>query len=184
MTSRQSGSGHYIGAYLHLKAVAVLCIVIASTASSQTSRIKFTSLITPDLDRLIAFCTGVIGFRLDFEGTLPPGGEAFLGPVSNIDAGQPIRRALLSTETEPQGLFLIEHEAMPPPNREAVNAVVTVIQVPDPYGTVTAAGVFGAMHSDVITDVTPEGLTFHEALIASLGRNAVLVCEIGASKNH
>ena len=169
MTSPQSASGHDIRAYLHLMALAVLCILIASTASSQTPRIKRVSLMTPDLDRSIAFFTEVIGFRLDFEGTLPPGGEPFLGPVFNIDAGQPIRRALLSTETEPRGLFLIEHESMPPPDREAVNAVVPVIQVPDLYGTLTAAGVFGAMHSDVITDLTPEGLTFGEALITSPG---------------
>ena len=184
MTSRQSVFSHDIGAYLHLMAVAVLCIVVASTASAQTSRIKRISLMTPDLDRSIAFFTEVIGFRLDFEGTLPPGGEPFLGPVFKIDAGQPIRRALLSTKTEPRGLFLIEHEAMPQPDHEAVNAVVTVIQVPDLYGTLTAAGVFGAMHSDVMTDVTPEGLTFGEALIISPGGHAVLVYEIGASSNH
>ena len=88
MTSRQSVSGRDIRAYLHLIAVAVLSVVIMGTASAQTSRIKRISLMTPDLDRSIAFFTEVIGFTLDFEGTLPPGGEPFLGPVFNIDASQ------------------------------------------------------------------------------------------------
>ena len=99
MMSRQSVSGRDIRVYLHLIAVAVICIVIMGTASAQTSRIKRISLMTPDLDRSIAFFTEVIGFTLDFEGTLPPGGEPFLRPVFNIDVSQPIRRALLSTKT-------------------------------------------------------------------------------------
>ena len=183
MTNRQSISGRHLGTYVQLMAVAVLCIVFMGTASAQTSRIKRISLMTPDLDRSIAFFTEVIGFTLDFEGTLPPGGEPFLGPVFNIDASQPIRRALLSTKTEPRGLFLIENKAMPPPDRGAVNAAVTVIQVSDLYETLAAAGAFGALHSDVVTDVTPEGLTFGEALITSPGGHAVLVYEVGASNN-
>ena len=183
MTNRQSVSGRHLGTYVQLMAVAVLCIVFMGAASAQTSRIKRISLMTPDLDRSIAFFTEVIGFTLDFEGTLPPGGEPFLGPVFNIDASQPIRRALLSTKTEPRGLFLIEHKAMPPPDREAVNAAVTVIQVSDLYETLAAAGAFGVSHSDVFTDVTPEGLTFGEALITSPGGHALLVYEVGASNN-
>ena len=90
-----------------------LCAVVTTTAQAQTARIKRISLMTPDLDRSIEFFTEVVGFTLDFEGTLPPGGEPFLGPVFNIDVSRPIRRALLSTETEPRGLFLIEHPRSP-----------------------------------------------------------------------
>ena len=85
-----------------------LCAVVMTTAQAQTARIKRISLMTPDLDRSIAFFTEVVGFTLDFEGTLPPGGEPFLCPVFNIDVSRPIRRAVLSTETEPRVLFLIE----------------------------------------------------------------------------
>ena len=79
------------------------------------SRIKRISLMTPDLDQSISFFTRVIGFTLNYQGTLPPGGEPFLGPVFNIDASKPIRRALLSTSTEARGLFLIEHPEAPAP---------------------------------------------------------------------
>ena len=58
-----------------------LCAVVMTTAQAQTARIKRISLMTPDLDRSIEFFTEVVGFTLDFEGTLPPGGEPFLGPV-------------------------------------------------------------------------------------------------------
>ena len=69
--------------------------------------------MTSDLDQSILFFTKVIGFTLDFEGTLPPNTEPFLGPVFNVDSNKPIRRALLSSATEPRGLFLIERLQMP-----------------------------------------------------------------------
>ena len=73
----------------------VLCAVMTTTALAQTARIKRISLMTHDPDRSIAFFTEVVGFILDLEGTLPPGGEPFPGPVFNIDVSRPIRRALL-----------------------------------------------------------------------------------------
>jgi catechol 2,3-dioxygenase-like lactoylglutathione lyase family enzyme len=87
--------------------------------------------MTPDIDRSIQFFTEVIGFSLDFEGTLPPNGEPFLGAVFNIDASLPLRRALLSTSQEPRGLFLIEHPTAPLADAALPTAVVTVIQVDD-----------------------------------------------------
>ena len=88
----------------------LLCCLLAVSADAQPSRVKRISLMTPDLDKSIAFFTRVMGFTLDYEGTLPPGGEPFLGPVFNIDASQPTRRALVSTSPEARGgLFLIEH---------------------------------------------------------------------------
>ena len=98
---------HRSASWTQLVGLGLLCCLLAVSTEAQTSRIKRISLMTPDLDQSIAFFTGVIGFTLDFEGMLPPGGEPFLGPVFNIDAGKPIRRALLSTSTEARGLFLI-----------------------------------------------------------------------------
>ena len=158
----------------------LICLVLASASGAQSAKIKRISLMTPDLDRSIVFFTDVIGFTLDFEGTLPPGGEPFLGPVFNIDVTQPIRRALLSTKTEPRGLFLIEHPVAPQSNSEAVNAVVTVIQVVDLDQTLRAARVFGSPLTDMVSDVTPEGLPFSEAMITSPGGHAILCYEMGA----
>ncbi len=73
----------------------VLCAVMTTTALAKTARIKRISLITHDLDRSIVFFTEVVGLILDLKGTLPPGGEPFLGPVFNIDVWRPIRWALL-----------------------------------------------------------------------------------------
>ena len=73
----------------------VLCAVMTTTVQAQSARIKRISLMTPDLDRSVAFFTEVVGFILDLKGTLPPGGEPFLGPVFNIDVWRPIRWALL-----------------------------------------------------------------------------------------
>ena len=106
-----------------------LCAVMTTTAQAQTARIKRISLMTPDLDRSIAFFTEVVGFTLDFVGTLLPGAEPFLGPVFNTDVSRPIRRASLSTETEPRGLFLIEHPRSPRADERQPTAVVTVVQV-------------------------------------------------------
>lgn len=136
--------------------------------------------MTRDLDQSISFFTEVVGFRLDFEGTLPANGEPFLGPVFNIDTSRPIRRALLSTSTEPRGLFLIEHAEAPLPHAQRPTAVVTVVEVDDLPGTLTRAEAFGSVVSEVLTDKTPEGRSFREATVTSPGGHTVLVYEIGA----
>ena len=159
------------------------CGTLAVTASAQTARIKRVSLMTTDLDQSIVFFTEVVGFTLDYEGTLPAGGEPFLGPVFNIDAAKPIRRALLSTSTEPRGLFLIEHPESPAPDPSSPTAVVTVVQVDNIGKTLKAARVFGAPVSETVTDVTPEGMLFIEAMITSPGGHAILVYEIGSAEN-
>ena len=158
-----------------------LCAVVTTTAQAQTARIKRISLMTPDLDRSIEFFTEVVGFTLDFEGTLPPGGEPFLGPVFNIDVSRPIRRALLSTETEPRGLFLIEHPRSPRADDRQPTAVVTVVQVSHIEQTLARAQAFGAPVSETVTDVTPEGVPFSEAMITSPGGHAILVYQVGES---
>ena len=159
--------------------ICFLCGATALAANAQTARIKRISLITPDLDQSIAFFTEVIDFTLDFDGTLPPGGEPFLGTVFNIDATRPIRRALLSTETESRGLFLIEHPKSPVPDHRQPIAVVTVVQVKSLEQTLLRAQAFGAPVSDSEKDVTPEGLSFSEAMITSPGGHAILVYQLG-----
>ena len=159
--------------------MALLCCLLAVSAEAQTSRIKRISLMTPDLDQSIAFFTGVIGFAIEYEGTLPPGGEPFLGPVFNIDASIPIRRALLSTSTEARGLFLIEHPEAPAPDPAKPTAVVTVVEVESIDNTLALAAAAGAPVSETVTDVTPEGMRFSEAMITSPGGHAILVYELG-----
>ncbi len=163
---------------LQVVSIGVLCCLLAVSVDAQTSRIKRISLMTPDLDQSIAFFTGVIGFTLDFEGTLPPGGEPFLGPVFNIDASKPIRRALLSTSAEARGLFLIEHPEAPAPDPDKPTAVVTVVEVESIESTLALAKAAGAPVSETITDVTPEGMRFSEAMITSPGGHAILVYEL------
>lgn len=161
--------------------MAIVCTSIGNTAiASDSPRIKRISLMTADLDQSIAFFTEVIGFTLDFEGTLPANSEPFLGPVFNIDSDKPIRRALLSTASEPRGLFLIEHKPMPLPNATAPRRVVTVTQVDDLEATLLRAIEFGSETSDVVSDITPEGASFAEALIMSPGGHAILVYQYDA----
>lgn len=159
--------------------MALLSCLLAVSAEAQTSRIKRISLMTPDLDQSIAFFTGVVGFAIEYEGTLPPGGEPFLGPVFNIDASKPIRRALLSTSTEARGLFLIEHPEAPAPDPAKPTAVVTVVEVESIDNTLALAAAAGAPVSETVTDVTPEGMRFSEAMITSPGGHAILVYELG-----
>ena len=153
----------------------VLSLASNSVTASESPRIKRISLMTSDLDQSIAFFTEVIGFTLDFEGTLPPNTEPFLGPVFNVDSAKPIRRALLSTASEPRGLFLIEHLQLPLLDKTAPRPVVTVVQVDDLAATLDRATQFGSEVSDVITDITPEGASFAEALLMSPSGHAILV---------
>ena len=145
---------HRSVSWTQLVGLGLLCCLLAVSADAQTSRIKRISLMTPDLDQSIVFFTGVIGFTLDFEGTLPPGGEPFLGPVFNIDAAKPIRRALLSTSTEARGLFLIEHPEASAPDPEKPTAVVTVVEVESIDKTLALARAAGAPVSEIVSDVT------------------------------
>ena len=161
--------------------IAFACTSIGNTAiASDSPRIKRISLMTADLDQSIGFFTEVIGFTLDFEGILPANSEPFLGPVFNIDSNKPIRRALLSTATEPRGLFLIEHKPMPSANATAPRSVVTVTQVDDIESTLLRAIEFGSETSDVVSDVTPEGASFAEALIMSPSGHAILIYQYDA----
>ena len=158
-----------------------LCAVMTTTVQAQSARIKRISLMTPDLDRSVAFFTEVVGFTLDFEGPLPPGGEPFLGPVFNIDVSRPIRRALLSTETEPRGLFLIEHPRSSRANDRQPTAVVIVVQVRHLEQTLAGAQAFGTPVSEIEADVTPDGAPFIEAMITSPGGHSILVYQVGES---
>ena len=166
--------------------VAVLLLawlVSGQVMADETPRIKRISLMTADIDQSIQFFTEVIGFSLDFEGTLPPNGEPFLGTVFNIDASVPLRRALLSTSQEPRGLFLIEHPNAPPPDTALPTAVVTVIHVDDLSRTMVRAERFGVSITETVTDVTPEGATFAEAMVTSPGGHALLLYQIGIAAN-
>ena len=158
-------------------------LVSGQVIADETPCIKRVSLMTSDIDRSIQFFTEVIGFSLDFEGTLPPNGEPFLGAVFNIDASVPLRRALLSTSREPRGLFLIEHPNAPPPDAALPTAVVTVIQVDDLSETMARAERFGIPTTEMVTDVTPEGATFAEAMVTSPGGHALLLYQIGTATN-
>ena len=164
---------------LNLSLCCLLAVVLSLASNSVTAResprIKRISLMTSDLDQSIAFFTEVIGFTLDFEGTLPPNTEPFLGPVFNVDSNKPIRRALLSSATEPRGLFLIEHRQLPLLDKTAARPVVTVVQVDDLAATLARAMQFGSEVSEVITDITPEGASFAEALLMSPSGHAILV---------
>ena len=97
----------------------------------------------------------MVGFTLDFEGISPSGGEPFLGPVFNIYVPRPIRRALLSTETEPRGLFLIEHPSLPRTDYRQPTTVVTMVQVSGLAQTMARAQAFGPPFSKTKLDVTP-----------------------------
>ena len=129
----------------------------------------------PEEVSVVAICENP---ELDFEGTLPPGGEPFLGPVFNIDASKPIRRALLSTSTEARGLFLIEHPEAPAPDSDKPTAVVTVVEVESIDHTLARAEAAGAPVSETVTDITPEGMRFSEAMITTPGGHAILVYEL------
>jgi hypothetical protein len=61
--------------------------------------------------------------------------------------------------------------------------VVTVVQVGNIGQTMKAARIFGAPVSESVTDVTPEGMRFSEAMITSPGGHAILVYEIGSADN-
>ena len=145
------------------------------------ARIKRISLMTQNLEESLNFFTMVIGFKIDFKGVLTPGKEPFLGPVFNIDTNKPINRALLSTSKEPRGLFLIEQKDMERPSINDVRSVVLVVEVESLEETLARARIFGSFVTETITDVTPEGENFSEAMILSPAGHAILVYQLGVN---
>jgi len=172
-----SRSSHSATSFLACLLAAIVAFGGTAAGASDSPRIKRISLMTSDLDQSIAFFTEVIGLTLDFKGTLPPKAEPFLGPVFNIDSNAPIRRALLSTATEPRGLFLIEHAGVRAKSIDSPRDVVTVIQVQSVETTINRAKRYGSTTSEIERDETPEGVQFAEALIMSPGGHAILVYE-------
>ena len=148
------------------------------------ARIKRISLMTQNLEESLNFFTMVIGFKIDFKGTLAPGKEPFLGPVFNIDINKPINRALLSTSKEPRGLFLIEQKEMERPSINDIRSVVLVVEVESLEETLARARTFGSFVTETITDVTPEGEDFFEAMILSPAGHAILVYQLGVNTEN
>ena len=70
---------------------------------------------------------------------------------------------------------MIEHPDAPAPDPDEPNAVVTVVEVESIDNTLALAGAAGASVSETVTDVTPEGMRFSEAMVTSPGGHAILV---------
>ncbi len=73
---------------------------------------------------------------------------------------------------------MIEHPEAPAPDPDKPNAVVTVIEVESIDNTLALAVAAGAPVSETVTDVTPEGMLFSEAMITTPGAHAILVYEL------
>ena len=72
-----------------------------------------------------------------------------------------------------------EHPEAPAPDPAKPTAVVTVVEVESIDNTLALAAAAGAPVSETVTDVTPEGMRFSEAMITSPGGHAILVYELG-----
>ena len=59
------------------------------------------------------FFTEVVGFTLDFEGTLPPGGAPFWARFLILMCHADPPGSAVYRKTEPRGLFLVEHPRSP-----------------------------------------------------------------------
>ena len=73
---------------------------------------------------------------------------------------------------------MIEHPEAPTPDPDKPTAVVTVVEVESIDHTLARAEAAGAPVSGTVTDVTPEGMQFSEAMITSPGGHAILVYEL------
>ena len=73
---------------------------------------------------------------------------------------------------------MIEHSEAPTPDPDKPTAVVTVVEVESIDNTLALAEAAGAPASKTVTDVTPEGMRFSEAMITGPGGHAILVYEL------
>ena len=63
-----------------------------------------------------------------------------------------------------------------------IRSVVLVVEVDSLEETLTRAEIFKSFATETITDVTPEGKTFSEAMILSPAGHAILVYQLKANK--
>ena len=73
---------------------------------------------------------------------------------------------------------MIEHPEVPAPDPNEPTAVVTVVEVESINNTLALAAAAGVPVSETVTDVTPEGMLFSEAMITSPGGHVILVFEL------
>ena len=76
---------------------------------------------------------------------------------------------------------MIEHPEAPAPDPDKPTAVVTVVEVESIDHTLARAEAAGAPVSETVTDITPEGMRFSEAMITSPGGHAILVYELSSA---
>ena len=77
-----------------------------------------------------------------------------MGSSNLTNAGHARRICLLSTDTEPRGLFLIEHPSLPRADYRQPTTVVTMVQVSGLTQTMARAQAFGPPFSKTELDVT------------------------------
>ena len=87
------------------------------------------------------------------------------------DKTSPLRRVLLTQDKLIKMVVILFFQQV----------VVTVVQVSRIERTLARAQAFGAPFSETVTDVTPEGVPFSEAMITSPGGHAILVYQVGES---
>ena len=73
---------------------------------------------------------------------------------------------------------MIEHPEAPASDPDEPTDFVTVVEVESIDNTLALTGAAGAPVSETVTDVTPEGMLFSEAMITSPGGRAILVYEL------
>ena len=110
---------------------------IMSDQATDYVRFQRANFVVTDLDRALRFYRDALGLKLDFVKNSPD--DSYSYDVFEIDPSQPIRFAVLSTETQVRVLALTELpgatlDAVPNPRRSAI-----VLEVGDVDGVVAAA---------------------------------------------
>jgi len=170
--------------YNVLCSLLLIFVTVSSLAEEDSApfvKVKRPAIWVPDLDRAILFYRDVLGFTVVSQGELDVKEGSVLLDLFNTDASLQFRRALFSSSTEENALFVMESENAPEYKKGAQRSTALVIQTDDLSAVESRAKELGFMVGNTNFDVSAStGVTFRETTIIGPGGQAALVYELGA----
>jgi catechol 2,3-dioxygenase-like lactoylglutathione lyase family enzyme len=174
--------------YIFVKTLGtLLCCLILSTAAVHSRAddgkpfvdVKRSALWVPDLDRAIVFYRDVLGFTVVDVGELTPKQDSVLLDLFNTDAERTFRRAMFSSSTDENALFVMETKDAPRYGEAEQRHSVLVIRTRDLDAVVARAAEHGFETGNTNLE-TPasSGITLRETTVFGPGGQAVLVYQL------
>jgi predicted enzyme related to lactoylglutathione lyase len=132
--------------------------------------------VVSDLDRAMAFYSGILGMSVEFRKDSEP--DSYSYPVFGIPREAKLRFAVLNTPTQPRVMALTEVRGVPLPPQSLPRRSAIVLDVPDIDRVVAASRKAGLQVYDEEQLLTNDGRVGREVGIVDHDGNLVVIYHI------